>query len=57
MVVGLDAARETTMRYDWKLDEFVATILITCINVETVGYKTSYFAVWDVEGQDKIWPM
>ena len=22
-----------------------------------IGYKTSNFAVWDAEGQDKIWPM
>ena len=44
--VGLDAARETTMRYNWKLDEFVATILITGINVETLGTRLSYFAVW-----------
>ena len=39
MAVGLDAAKETTMRYNWKLDEFVATILITGINVETLGTR------------------
>ena len=44
-------------RLDRKLDETAATILITDINVQTVGNKTSYFAVLDVEGQDKIWPM
>ena len=38
-MVGLDAARETTMRYNWKLDEFVATILISGINVETLGTR------------------
>ena len=38
-VVGLDAARETTMRYNWELDEFVATILISGINVETLGTR------------------
>ena len=38
-VVGLDAARKTTMRYNWKLDEFVATILITGINVESLGTR------------------
>ena len=38
-VVELDAARKTTMRYNWKLDEFVATILITGIKVETSGTR------------------
>ena len=38
-MVGLDAARETTMRYSWKLDEFVAAILISGINVETWGTR------------------
>ena len=37
--VGLDTARETTMRHNWKLDEFVATILITGINFETLGTR------------------
>ena len=56
-MVGLDAAGETTIWYKLKLDEVATTILATSINVETVGYKNSCFAVWDVEGHDKTWPM
>ena len=49
-VVGLDAARETTMRYNWKLDEFVATILISDINVKTLGtrLRISLSGTWKV---------
>ena len=48
--VGLDAARETTMRYNWKLDEFVSAILITSINVETLGtrLRISACGTWKV---------
>ena len=56
-MVGLDAALQTTMWYKLKLDEVATTILLTGINVEAVEYMNSCFAVWDVDGRDKIWPM
>ena len=56
-MVGLDAVGETTMWKKLKLDEVATTILLTGINVETVECTNSCFAVWDVDGRDKIWPM
>ncbi|ELW65574.1 ADP-ribosylation factor 1 [Tupaia chinensis] len=43
--------------YKPKLSEIVTTIPIIGFNMETVEYKNISFTVWDVGGQDKIWPL
>ncbi|XP_062934837.1 ADP-ribosylation factor 1-like [Cynocephalus volans] len=57
LVVGLDAARKMTILYKLKLSETVITIPTIGFNVETIEYKNISFTVWDVGGQDKIWPL
>merc|ERR550525_2122366 len=57
LMVGLDAARKTTILYKLKLGEIVTTIPTIGFNVETVEYKNICFTVWDVGGQDKIRPL
>ncbi|XP_065638144.1 ADP-ribosylation factor 2-like isoform X3 [Quercus suber] len=57
LMVGLNAARKTTILYKLKLGEIVTTIPTIGFNVETVEYKNISFTVWDVEGQDKIRPL
>ncbi|KAK2097439.1 Arf GTPase arf1 [Saguinus oedipus] len=57
ILVGLDAAVKTTILYELKLGEIVSTIPTMGFIVETVAYKNISFTVWDVGGQDKIWPL
>merc|ERR1712182_94249 len=57
LMVGLDAARKTTILYKLKLGEVVTTIPTIGFNVGTVEYKNISFTVWDVGGQDKIRPL
>jgi len=40
-----------------KLGEVVTTVPTIGFNVETVEYKNISFTVWDVGGQDRIWPL
>uniref|UniRef100_A0A6U1US46 ADP-ribosylation factor n=1 Tax=Vannella robusta TaxID=1487602 RepID=A0A6U1US46_9EUKA len=54
LMVGLDAAGKTTILYRLKLGEVITTVPTIGFNVETVEYKNTKFAVWDVGGQDKI---
>ncbi|KAF0893597.1 hypothetical protein E2562_027322 [Oryza meyeriana var. granulata] len=54
LMVGLDAARKTTILYMLKLGEIVTTIPTIGCNVETVEYKNISFTVWDVGGHDKV---
>merc|ERR1712032_364165 len=54
LMVGLDAAGETTVLYKLKLGEVITTIPTIGFNVETVEYRNLNFTVWDVGGQDKI---
>ncbi|KAL2941732.1 ADP-ribosylation factor [Bienertia sinuspersici] len=56
LMVGLDAAGKTTILYKLKLGEIVTTIPTIGFNVETVEYKNISFTVWDVGGQDKVYP-
>lgn len=56
-MVGLDLAEKTTMLYNLKLSEIMTTNPTTGFNVEAGGYKNISFTVWDVYGQDKIWPL
>ena len=56
-MLGLDAAGETTIWCKLELDEVATTILVTGNSVETMEYKNLCFAVWEVEGQDKTWPV
>ena len=57
LMVGLDAARKTTILYKLKLGEMVTTIPTKGFNVETMEYKNISFTVWDTGGQDKTWPL
>ncbi|EHB18733.1 ADP-ribosylation factor 1 [Heterocephalus glaber] len=52
----MDTARKTTILYKLKLGEIVTTIPTVGFSGETVEYKIS-LTVWDVGGQDKIWPL
>uniref|UniRef100_A0A8D0H9V2 ADP-ribosylation factor n=1 Tax=Sphenodon punctatus TaxID=8508 RepID=A0A8D0H9V2_SPHPU len=54
LMVGLDAARKTTILYKLKLREIVTTIPTIGFNVEILEHKNISFTVWDVGGQDKI---
>lgn len=54
LMVGLDAAGKTTILYQLKLGEVVATVPTIGFNVESVSYKNISFNVWDIGGQDKI---
>ncbi|XP_039146555.1 ADP-ribosylation factor-like [Dioscorea cayenensis subsp. rotundata] len=56
LIVDLDVAGKTTILYMLKLGEIVTTIPTIGFNVETVEYKNISFTMWDVVGQDKIWP-
>uniref|UniRef100_A0A8C2QS05 Uncharacterized protein n=1 Tax=Capra hircus TaxID=9925 RepID=A0A8C2QS05_CAPHI len=57
LMVGLDAARKTTILYKLKLGEMVTTIPTKGFNVETMEYKNISFTVWDTGGQGKTWPL
>uniref|UniRef100_A0A8C0SN28 ADP ribosylation factor 1 n=2 Tax=Canis lupus familiaris TaxID=9615 RepID=A0A8C0SN28_CANLF len=57
VLVGLDVAGKTTILYKVKLGEIVTTIPTIGFNVETVEHKNISFTVWDIGGQDKIWPL
>ncbi|XP_056292514.1 uncharacterized protein LOC130207820 isoform X2 [Pseudoliparis swirei] len=57
LMVGLDAAGNTTLLYRLKLAEVVTTIPTIGFNVETVEYKNISFTVWDVGGQTVIRPL
>nr|XP_033701230.1 ADP-ribosylation factor 1-like [Tursiops truncatus] len=57
LMVGLDAVGKTTILYKLKMGEIVTTIPTLGFNVETVEYKNISFTVWDMGGQDKIWPL
>ncbi|NIG61603.1 ADP-ribosylation factor 1 isoform X1 [Pontoporia blainvillei] len=57
LMVDLDAVGKAAILHKPKLGEIVTTIPATGFNVETVEHKTISFTVWDVGGQDKIWPL
>ncbi|EPQ15354.1 ADP-ribosylation factor 1 [Myotis brandtii] len=57
LVVGLDAAGKTTIRYKLKLGKIMTTIPTTGFKVETVEYKNISFTVWDLSDQNNIWPL
>jgi len=57
LMLGLDAAGNTTILYRLKLGSSVTTTPTVGFNVETVSYKNVKFNVWDVGGQDKIRPL
>lgn len=57
LMIGLDAAGKTTILYQLKLGEVVATMPTIGFSVETVKYKNLLFNVWDIGGQDKIRPL
>lgn len=51
IMVGLDAARKTSILYKLKLGEIMTTI--PTFSVENVEYENISFILWDVGGQDK----
>jgi len=58
IMVGLDGAGKTTMLYQLKLGEVVATAPTIGFNVETVEFRSMNFNVWDVGSQNnKIRPL
>ena len=58
LMVGLDAARKTTILKKLKLNETVNTIPTIGFNVEFVSpCKGVTFTVWDVRGQEKLRPL
>ena len=50
IMVGLDAAGKTTVLYNLKLGEVVASVPTIGFNVEEVQYKNIKFNVWDIGG-------
>mmetsp|Transcript_46602 Transcript_46602/g.84216 ORF Transcript_46602/g.84216 Transcript_46602/m.84216 type:complete len:190 (-) Transcript_46602:16-585(-) len=57
LMVGLDGAGKTTILYQLKLGEVVATVPTVGFNMENVQYKNINFDVWDVGGQEKMRPL
>ncbi len=57
-MLGLDAARKTTILFKLKLGETVRTVPTIGFRVEIVYYKNLDFTIWDVGGQisfGQIW--
>ena len=54
LMLGLDAAGKTTILYQMKLNENVASVPTIGFNVEEVNYKGLQFTVWDIGAQGKI---
>ena len=54
LMLGLDAAGKTTILYQLKLGETVASVPTIGFNFETVEYKNIKFNVFDVGGQYKL---
>lgn len=50
-MVGLDAARKTSILYKLKLGKIMTTI--PTFSVENAEYENISFILWDVGGQDK----
>jgi len=53
-MIGLDNAGKTTILYNFKMGELIATTPTIGFNVETLVYKNVQLTVWDIGGQDKI---
>jgi hypothetical protein len=49
-MLGLDAARKTTILFKLKLGETVRTVPTIGFRVEIVYYKNLDFTIWDVGG-------
>ena len=54
LMLGLDNAGKTTILYQMKLNEAVASVPTVGFNVEEVNYKGLQFNVWDIGGQTKL---
>lgn len=54
LLLGLDNAGKTTILFNLKLGEVVASVPTVGFNVEKLEYKNVEFSAWDVGGQDKI---
>jgi small GTP-binding protein len=54
LMLGLDNAGKTTILYQMKLNEVVASVPTVGFNVEEVNYKGLHFSVWDIGGQTKL---
>lgn len=54
LMLGLDNAGKTTILYQMKLNEAVASVPTVGFNVEEVNYKGLHFNVWDIGGQTKL---
>ena len=57
LLLGLAAAGKTTILYNFKLGEVVASVPTVGFNVESVEYKNIKFTMWDIGGQDVIRPL
>ena len=56
-MLGLDTAGKTTILYQLKLGEVVATTSTIGFNVETVKAGKITMEIWDFPGQDQIRPL
>ena len=54
LMLGLDNAGKTTILYQMKLNETVASVPTVGFNVEEVNYRGLQFNVWDIGGQTKL---
>uniref|UniRef100_A0A7N0U8T3 ADP-ribosylation factor n=1 Tax=Kalanchoe fedtschenkoi TaxID=63787 RepID=A0A7N0U8T3_KALFE len=57
VMLGLDAARKTTILYKLQIGEVLSTVPTIGFNMEKVQYKNVVFTVWDVGGQEKLRPL
>jgi len=57
LMLGLDAAGKTSLLYQLKLGEVVASIPTVGFNVETVETSNVKFTIWDVGGGGQIRPL
>ncbi|KAG8805871.1 hypothetical protein FRB91_008631 [Serendipita sp. 411] len=52
LILGLPSAGKTTILYQFKFNELVATISTdTGINAQTIQYKDKTFSMWDIGGR------
>lgn len=54
LMLGLDGAGKTTILYQMKLNEAVASVPTVGFNVEEVNYRGLSFTVWDIGGQTRL---
>ena len=53
-IIGLDAAGKSSILYQMKLGEVIATIPTIGFNVETLQYKNITMTAWDIGGQSRV---